>query len=426
MAQSIEERVSEARALLDAAWSQRGVLHHPGERSRFRERVEGVLDRTAALAREDLSGDARAEVWRIRLLAHAERAEDARHGAGQLSRSAQRAPTEEDCALGWKTVEGIVRNAEESAAEAAELSGRLAEVEVGRGERKRLDKAVRRAATAAALAREIVTDRNHAYVFHADPGFSFGEGWYVAAAAALCGVTVQIEPDKPQTAQAERFLRDAGLEDRLVPYRSRPRANKALPALIAGAFSSAPVEAQATVRAAFLGAEPVEDVVAAWADEALAGADPAQKKVLVWIRQTRHDAHRNSGPAEVAALCGRALEAGLQPVLVGDAVEAEVPPGALDRTLFWRLPLFQGITMRRRQLQLFDHWMRRHALVGQVGVTTAGMDGPALIGLPTLYLTDEPNPRLGLWVGAVPGYEEVVRRGGELERVRRRFGEWAR
>lgn len=82
--------------------------------------------------------------------------------------------------------------------------------------------------------------------------------------------------------------------------------------------------------------------------------------------------------------------------------------------------------MRRRQLQFFEHLRARHGLIGQVGVTTAGMDGPALMGLPTLYLTDAPNVRMGEWVGAVPGYEEVVREGDYLERISQTLSAWLR
>ncbi len=42
--------------------------------------------------------------------------------------------------------------------------------------------------------------------------------------------------------------------------------------------------------------------------------------------------------------------------------------------------------MRRAQLQLFEELKRRHRLVGQLRVTTAGMDGPALMGLATVYI----------------------------------------
>ena len=81
--------------------------------------------------------------------------------------------------------------------------------------------------------------------------------------------------------------------------------------------------------------------------------------------------------------------------------------------------------MRRAQLQLFEYLSEAHALVGQVGVTTAGMDGPALMGLPTLYLTNKPNVRLGAWVGAVPGYQEHVRGERDLERIGETLRQWA-
>jgi hypothetical protein len=81
--------------------------------------------------------------------------------------------------------------------------------------------------------------------------------------------------------------------------------------------------------------------------------------------------------------------------------------------------------MRRAQLQLFEHLKRAHGLVGQLGVTTAGMDGPALMGLPTMYLTDEPNVRLGKWVGAIPGYQEIVRDGDYLGRISETLRRWA-
>jgi hypothetical protein len=53
------------------------------------------------------------------------------------------------------------------------------------------------------------------------------------------------------------------------------------------------------------------------------------------------------------------------------------------------------------------------------------MDGPALMGLPTAFLTDAPNVRLGAWVGTVPGYREIVRGDGHLEEVSRTLRRWA-
>jgi hypothetical protein len=47
------------------------------------------------------------------------------------------------------------------------------------------------------------------------------------------------------------------------------------------------------------------------------------------------------------------------------------------------------------------------------------------MGLPTMYLTDAPNVRLGAWVGAVPGYREIVRGDAHLEQVTRTLRRWA-
>ncbi|HEX5100752.1 MAG TPA: hypothetical protein VFV94_14680 [Polyangiaceae bacterium] len=344
-------------------------------------------------------------------------ARDARHGAGQLSLGAQRAPTREACDDGWRRVEEIVAVAEASAAEAARLAHLLDDPLALR--------TAREAEAAAEEARRIVDERNHAYTFHADPGFSFGEGWYLAAAAVLAGVAIQIEPDKPQTRAAERFLRDAGLAASFVPYRSRPRANKQLPEIVARAFRADPNAAQRRLRAAFLGDVPISRAVVDWADRKLVGT-AAQKTVLLWIRTGKHHPARNTKHAELVELAQRARDAGLVPVLVGDAVPGgEAPAGTVDCTLFWKDPLFQGVDMRRAQLQFFEHLRQAHGLVGQLGVTTAGMDGPALLGLPTMYLTESANVRLGLWVGAVPGYREIVRNDSHLEDVSRTLQRWA-
>lgn len=420
------EQVRAAEELLGEALAAEGELHLPGVRGLYRRRLERVVALTSEL--QDAEEELLRRVWTTRALAQAARAEDARYGAGQLSRSAQRAPTEEDCALGWRNVEGIVGGAEIAAADVLRLVARLEER--GGGGRA-LTKAAALASSAAKEARLTLERRNHAYTFHADPGFSFGEGWYVAAAAVLRGVSIQIEDAQPQSKEAERFLRDAGLGARLVPYRSRPRANKALPALIARCFLEEP-DAQRRLRAAFLGKEGVNSKIVEWAKRALGRAGQAAKdavgaspKVLVWVRSASHDAERNSKAEEVLKLCRVAEERGVQPVLFGDSLAGGAPEGVLDLTLCWKLPLFQGAQMRRAQLQLFEQLKDEHGVIGQVGVTTAGMDGPALLGLPTMYITDAPNPRLGRWVGAVPGYTEVLRRRGYLGEIGEAISRWA-
>ena len=143
------------------------------------------------------------------------------------------------------------------------------------------------------------------------------------------------------------------------------------------------------------------------------------------MRTGDHDIERNTCFDESRQLSELVLNAGLTPIFFGDAVPAGVVPASgVDLTLCWREPLFQGPNMRRAQLQLFEELRERHGLVGQIGVTTAGMDGPALMGLPTLYLTQESNVRLGKWVGAIPEYQEVVRTPGYFEIIRTTLRQW--
>lgn len=407
--------VREARTVLADAIA---ILSQPGG---ARDRHRDMLAQTIALAKgvvdcDEASPKTVAAALLVLAKAFAAQARDSLHGANQLSQASQRAPTRADCDDGWARVDRYAQVAEAAAKEATRIAEKL--------DTKAAWKAASRGTDAAREARRIVDDRNSAYTFHASPGFSFGEGWYAAAAARLASVAIQVEPDQPQTAQALRFMRDAGLSQWLVSYRPRPRANKQLPEIVESAFRQDAEDAQRMLREAFLGEAPVSSAIVEWCDAALAEA-PTGKKVLLWLRYVGYQPERNTTYPELVQLTELALDHGLVPILIGDALqEGELPAGALDMTLFWKLPLFQGEDMRRAQLQLFEHLKSAHGLVGQIGVTTAGMDGPALMGLPTLYLTHQPNPRMGRWVGAVPGYEEVVRDGSHMDRIRGTLCEW--
>jgi hypothetical protein len=147
--------------------------------------------------------------------------------------------------------------------------------------------------------------------------------------------------------------------------------------------------------------------------------------VLLWQRRGTYHPHRNSTRAEIAALSEVARGVGLSPVIIGEPLpEGGVPTGCADLTHFHRHGPFQGVDTRRKQLQLFEHLRRAHGLVGQVGVTSAGMDGPALMGLPTVYISEETYPRFRRWVGAVPGYQEMVRAGDYMTRIRQTLERW--
>ncbi|HSR35682.1 MAG TPA: hypothetical protein VLL73_00760, partial [Desulfurivibrionaceae bacterium] len=219
------ELTPRAVSLWAEATALQGTLHLPGVRDDYRLRLEQVvLSATRALGNAVESQEV-ALLHGVLVHAFAARAEDARYGAGQLARGSQRAPTLEDCEDGWQRVEEIVCTAEEAAAAAAGYARRL--------DTARARALARRAEVAAIAARKIVLERNRAYTFHADPGFSFGEGWYLAAAALFAGLSIQIRPGAAQELPARRFLGDAGLDGSLRPYRSRPASPKHLTHIIA-------------------------------------------------------------------------------------------------------------------------------------------------------------------------------------------------
>jgi hypothetical protein len=407
---------AEAEEILSKARELEGSLHLAGVRDDYRNRIE----RGIALATQVHQGvhddRSRTRIRKSLVLAHAARAEDARYGAGQLSRSAQRAPTREDCEDGWSKVRGIVGNARASSLEARRHADLLGDY--------RSQQLAARAERAAAAALRTLDERNRAYTFFTDPGFSFGEGWYLAAASLLVGLPIQIKPGTRQETQARRFLHDAGLGGTLVPYRSRPANPKHLTDIIAWSFRANPGAAQDLLRAAFLGNEARPSTLVKWVAQRL-GHDP-NRKVLLWVRISDHDAHRNTDFEELQQIYHRVLGAGLTPVFFGDAIDPSVQiERAIDLSLCWKEPIFQGADMRRAQLQLFEELRQRHGLIGQIGVTTAGMDGPALLGLPTAYLSAAPNVRLGKWVGAVPGYREIVRQPGYMETLASAIEDWS-
>jgi len=427
----VEQNVRQAAALLSEALSQQLQLRRAGQSNRFRDCLAQAMAHAeaglAGVREPDAGWSPGQEVSRMQelgrearwilLRAQTCRAEDARYGAGQLARGAQRAPTSEDCEDGWQRVADIVADSQIAAADAERHATGL--------NQSRASRLAGQAARSARLAQMLLEERNHAYTFHADPKFSFGEGWYVTAAATLGAIQIQVEPDQPQTLATLHFIQQAGLMASVVPYRARPRANKALPDLIARGFGVDPHAAQARVRRAFLGDEPIPEAIQHFAAHAMSQVKSG-KKVLLWVRYGAHHPLRNTSHAELVDLCHAALARGLSPVLVGDGLRGVgIPEQACDLTLFWKLPLFQGVTLRRAQLQLFEVLRAEYSVVGQMGVTTAGMDGPALIGLPTAYFTDEPNVRLGKWVGTVPEYQEIVRDEAFHERIGGVLDHWS-
>ncbi|MDK9718519.1 MAG: hypothetical protein OEL57_11530, partial [Trichlorobacter sp.] len=295
------ELTRKAVTLLAEATALQGTLHLPGVRDEYRSRLEQVvLLATRALDNAGESQEVTLLQW-VLVQAFGARAEDARYGAGQLSRGSQRAPTLEDCEDGWQRVEQITCTAEDTALEAARFA-RLLDTANAR-------EIACRAEVAGKAARQIILERNRAYTFHADPGFSFGEGWYLTAAALFAGLSIQIRPGAVQELQARRFLFDAGLEGSLRPYRSRPASPKHLTHIIAEAFRVDAPGAQRTLRTGFLGYESPSAALRSWIDGKVGGKP--EQKVLLWVRTGDHHARRNTCFDELGQLSELVVSAGL-------------------------------------------------------------------------------------------------------------------
>ena len=108
-----------AVTLLAEATALQGTLHLPGVRDEYRFRLEHVVHLTTRALESAVESREVALLHWVLVQASGARAEDARYGAGQLSRGSQRAPTLEDCEDGWHRVEEIVCTAEEAALAAA-------------------------------------------------------------------------------------------------------------------------------------------------------------------------------------------------------------------------------------------------------------------------------------------------------------------
>ena len=320
----------------------------------------------------------------------------------------------------------IVAGAEASASKAAASIALRARRSTLRGRPRR------RLKTRRGRHASIIDARNHAYTFHTDPGFSFGEGWYLAAAAALDeGVAVQIEPGKSQTPQAERFLCDCRPECSADFVSPAPTCEQASPG-DRGSKPSAPTHSPPSggSRAAFLGDAPIPRSRSSIGPIGrMASASLKRNKVLLWVRRgahhptTEHERPQSSSTSSRRALAARARTRPRRRRRPSTAQRSDGRCG--HHALAGRSPSSRAPRCDAAQLQLFEHLKRAHALVGQLGVTTAGMDGPALMGLETMYLTAAPNVRMCEWVGSIPGYQEVVRSEGYLERISDTLRRWA-
>jgi hypothetical protein len=146
-----------------------------------------------------------------------------------------------------------------------------------------------------------------------------------------------------------------------------------------------------------------------------------QKYALLWIRLSGKRKSGGAHPELDTSIQGvRDLKAaitaqtGRQVVLVGDRPgKADVLTNAIDMIEFWKQPPFaayQGLAGRQAQLKLFEFMVRRGYDLVSIGMRSGAMEGPALLGVPTVYIEEAGNvqhERMEKWKDKVPGWTQA-------------------
>jgi hypothetical protein len=117
------------------------------------------------------------------------------------------------------------------------------------------------------------------------------------------------------------------------------------------------------------------------------------QKILIWNRDRKgaklpYEGERDTSPRLRDQLIRLVKESRYIPVIVGHRIatpETSRERAACHLTELWNEP---GISTHLEQLRFFEHIKNRYQVAGSIGNRSGGMDGPALLGMPTLYLED--------------------------------------
>eukprot|EP00051_Salpingoeca_urceolata_P012250 m.151926 g.151926 ORF g.151926 m.151926 type:complete len:378 (-) comp17427_c0_seq1:443-1576(-) len=139
---------------------------------------------------------------------------------------------------------------------------------------------------------------------------------------------------------------------------------------------------------------------------------PDGNKYLVWIRNGAREASRDTTQEYLnAMLAAVALQGGV-PLLIGQRNGAlNINDTNCSLLEFFTDKAFLVNNGFARQLYMFQQLMTCYGVVGQLGVKSGGMDGPALLGLPTITIDVEHAvgevTRMASWGRYMPGYRTV-------------------
>jgi hypothetical protein len=148
---------------------------------------------------------------------------------------------------------------------------------------------------------------------------------------------------------------------------------------------------------------------------------PGRKYALLWIRLSaktkKGGAHAELDTslqgvrdlkAEIIAQTGREV------IVVGDDPhKPDIAHNAINLLEFWNeAPFNTGTKVEKRmaQLRLFSHMIENGYDLVSIGMRSGAMEGPALLGVPTVYIENEGNRqsiRMEKWLGKVPGWTQA-------------------
>lgn len=267
--------------------------------------------------------------------------------------------------------------------------------------------------------------------FKLEPNF-FGETFHVGASLVLSGeYSVALMGDAPLTAQQRAFLESFALGRVFTGEMGGKTValKKSTTEVLAPRFREDAAGTALEIRESFL-AELPDDVsrIHEWLDTVFGIQSPEARRrprAVIRIRQTAGEsATRNSTRDLLKQIRTVLNEVGINEfILVGDPPMGQekglAPSRIYDLTNFHQsdtfLDVFAGQSFKG-QLYVLDLLYRRYNARITLGMMSGALDGPALMGVPTIFFQDESGgTRMKTLAEALPTMQRVEyesRRGG--------------
>lgn len=139
-------------------------------------------------------------------------------------------------------------------------------------------------------------------------------------------------------------------------------------------------------------------------------SDRTKMKILIWIRNRRYDSGRNSTIIALKQLRDTVKDMDLDPIFIGNTL-VNIEEIITDRPNFIRFyedhPFEKDVL---RQLLMFELMRTEFNVKAQIGMMSGGMDGPAFLGMPTIWFATRPvaERRMDDLIDILPQYKKIT------------------